>query len=499
VAKRAWYQYFDELGFAPMPRARILQQINGYPYLNLTISAQRDAEVAALEPMTLLLDGERFPLVRHEKPGFLAGIKYGRHRKKIATTLARYRDELPEITQKAEAWSDKTKELRWTQADVLQVMEEIERVSAASFKIFFAARHNLERIYNRLLWLTQARQPYPANVALLTNTLCDTTAVHESLMAEQLLALGAVAANDPVTVAWLQQGDFADWTVNLPAAMVTAVQGFLATYGHRAVSEAEIAQVRWQDDPTLIFASLKAYVQGDAHRAAPESVVAPRERLLASVEATDQKEVQQLCDQWSQLVNLQSQSLHAFAHALAGTRRWALAAAGEAMADGRLQAQEDVFFFELEEVKQMMTGEWNISARREIQATCEKRKEAYTAWQTTAAPWLLIGDSAAIANGPQGLPAAGEQGVGLLQHSPMPDPANFKDAVVGTALLNSGWSLALPFVQALVAVGGTPLDPIVAAASRWQVPTVVGFGEAVANLVEGAQTTVHGDRGTVEQ
>jgi pyruvate,water dikinase len=200
-----------------------------------------------------------------------------------------------------------------------------------------------------------------------------------------------------------------------------------------------------------------------------------------------------------QLLLLQSQALHAFAHVFAGTRRWAVAAAGEAMADERLQAVDDVFFFELEEVKQMMTGEWNISARREIQATCEKRRATYAKWQTAHQPWLLVGDTPARPTGNHGQPGVTGQVTGPLRRWPMPEPASCNGAIVGTQQLNTGWSLILPFARALVTAAGTPLDPIVAAARAWHIPTVVGLGEQFDHLVEGAQTTVHGDSGVVEQ
>jgi hypothetical protein len=65
------------------------------------------------------------------------------------------------------------------------------------------------------------------------------------------------------------------------------------------------------------------------------------------------------------------------------------------MVDQRLLALEDVFFYELEEMKEMMTGEWNISSRREIQSTARKRRADYERWQTATPAELLIGESEA--------------------------------------------------------------------------------------------------------
>ena len=60
-------------------------------------------------------------------------------------------EELPAQTEKVRNWYIKTQELRWTQAEVLQVMEEIERMGTGAMVAFLAARHHLERLYGQLL------------------------------------------------------------------------------------------------------------------------------------------------------------------------------------------------------------------------------------------------------------------------------------------------------------------------------------------------------------
>lgn len=499
VAGRAWYQYYDELGFEPTPRARVIRQIGGYPYLNLTLSAERDAENAGIEPTILLVNDERFPITSYEKPGFLAGFKTGRNRKKIESTLALYSNELPAITKKAEAWAAKTKELRWTQADILQIMEEIERISSESFKLFFAARHNLEWIYNRLFWLTIDQQPYPTNLALMGNISCDLTKLHEYVMAEQLLDVGALCKEQPEVVQWLEQETFAHWESALPRDVAEAIGAFVARYGHRCANEGEIRNPRWHDDMDKFLTGLQAYIDWTPKHPAHLPASQPLHRLLETIDGKAKNEAQQMITQLRRLLQLQSNALHAFAHILTGTRRWALAAAKEAMADGRLQQEDDVFFFALEEMKQMMTGEWNVSASQEIQATCEKRRTEYTTWQAEKPAWLSIGDSPATAVGEHGLPGVTGHATGPLRRRPNPTPHACDGAIVGTDLLTSGWAPILPFARALIAAEGTPLDPLVAAARSWHVPTVVGLGATFDTLTEGAQTSVSGDSGIVEQ
>ena len=499
VAKSAWYHYFDELGFEPMPRARVLRQQQGRAYLNLSLSAQRDAEQAAVEPLLLVINGQPFPLAKWEKPGFLAGIKLGRNRKKIDQVLAHYSQEITKVTQTAAAWCLKTQELRWTQADILQIMEEVERVSIASFKIFLAARHNLELLYNRLFWLTNAKQPYPANVALLQQALGGVDGLVETRMAEAVLALAERAAADPRTVAWLQAQQYADWQSTLPnQALVEAVAAFLEQYGHRCIGEGEIRLARWQEDPTPLFVSVAAYGQQAAPSSVKRGALPETQPLLDAVAPDQRKLVQESLPQLRSLLLLQSQALQAFAYIAAGTRRWALAAAREAQSDQRLLQVDDVFFFQLEEVKQMMTGEWNISSRQEIQATCNKRKADYARWQQETAPVLFIGDSAAAPQH-EGIPGVGGQTNGSFTRWVAPAPTPADNAIVGMQPFDSGASLLFPWVRAFVTPAGTPIDPIVAAARAWQIPTVLGLGNHYGRLVEGVKTTVSGERGKAEQ
>ena len=65
------------------------------------------------------------------------------------------------------------------------------------------------------------------------------------------------------------------------------------------------------------------------------------------------------------------------------------------MTDQRLRSQDEIFFFELEEIKQMMTGEWNVSDRDDIHTTADRRQADYAGWQQAAAPAILIGDAPA--------------------------------------------------------------------------------------------------------
>jgi pyruvate,water dikinase len=245
VVTRTWDLYYDRLGFAPPLRAHVVRLHEGRPYMNLTLTATLEAEHAGSAPPVLQLDGVTRPLLAWEKPGFLAALKLSRGAKKIEETLAALRQELPAITEKAAAWQTRVAGLRWSQAEILQIMEEIERTGAAALLPYFAARHALEGARRRLLHLLGDR-PAAEATTLLVQALGGAAPTLELDMAQRVQALSRSAAAQPEVQQWLAAGDFTAWETTLPAGEFAAsLQDFLARYGHRGLHEGEIAAPRW--------------------------------------------------------------------------------------------------------------------------------------------------------------------------------------------------------------------------------------------------------------
>jgi phosphohistidine swiveling domain-containing protein len=231
--------------------------------------------------------------------------------------------------------------------------------------------------------------------------------------------------------------------------------------------------------------------------------------LLSLVDAKRRKEAQALLSTARECLTLQSTALHVHAFTLAGTRIWALAAGREGMSDRRLTATDDVFFYELEETKEMMTGEWNISDVEGIRATAATRRQEWQAAGEVPAADLLVGDGEAfalVAAGALGLPGAQGQAQGLLldarsQAGPVL-PAGAAQGVGDKPILlavqmDSGWAAALPGAGGLVLEQGSPLDPVVAAAGALQIGVVCDLGTRAASLPLQQRVTIDGSKGTV--
>ena len=354
--------------------------VNGRVAYNLSAAVRLEASQPA--------DADGFAFERRitpatpEKPSLLGRSENGRNQKKIDALLDATDQGIGETAREAYYWMVKTQEMRWTQADTLQVMEEIERVGVDSMLAYYAARHNLELLYNRLIRATLETVGYPAALPLINGALCDLDDLVETEIAAALMSLCERSSADDAVAAWLKQDSFDNWRARAPnSTLAEGLTEFIGTYGHRVVGEAEIARPRWYEDPTPVMHGLLGCLLRQAKPPIRTPSSQSRQRLLDALDAAQVKGSEAVIQQLRRLHHLQSHALHALAYIWAGTREWAKAAAHEAAHDGRLQEEDEVFFFQLEEIKQMMTGEWNVSDLSDIHATAAERKRQVEAWR----------------------------------------------------------------------------------------------------------------------
>lgn len=366
ILRRGWFEYYSQLGFDPKYGAKLCRHHQGFPFVNLSISAALDAEKAGVEPLTLRIDGDAYPITEVKKRGVFAGFSTGRSQRKIQALAGELLGKMAAATTKTRDWYLKTQELKWSQAEILQVMEEVERFGTESLIAFFAARHNIDLLQNRLLWALDGSGTSAENLGLVTIPAEEIGGSIEQEIAQSIVALRGTT------------GDAFDAGVN----------ELVSKYGYRSFSEGEISLPRWGENRD----SLVEAARSETFLAEPS----PSDRRAALLEAapSQQKEVGQWFDQLLELHQLESKARNAFAYILAGTRTWSKAAVQEAMTDNRILNAEDVYLFELEKMKEMMTGEWNVSSAAEIQAEAKTQQAEVEQWSQHSYPKasLLLDD-----------------------------------------------------------------------------------------------------------
>ena len=174
----------------------------------------------------------------------------------------------------------------------------------------------------------------------------------------------------------------------------------------------------------------------------------------------------------------------ALAHVLAAARHWAQAAAAEGMSDGRLAHRHEIFLLEIEEIKQMMTGEWH--SRDHVAPLIAQRRQASR--QPVAA---------ANASRPLGVAGDKTQGRLLVLHSP-----NATDIPSGYIALaerwTPAWHRALMMAEGVIAPNGHLLSWIAAVARAGDLPALAGDARA-ADWPSGVTVTLDPARNRLEK
>ena len=251
----------------------------------------------------------------------------------------KYLGESAENRRKLIAWSDSVFALSWSQAELLQVMEEIE-------PFVTEALYDVERL------AAIAVGGYARLVAVLNQRF------RAAPLALALNLVAGLETPDSVMVSDLRQG--------------VAQATWLARHGHRADQELELAAPRLSESPALFPASTRSSVAWDPAAAAQRRQQALRE-AVAGVGLLQRSGLRTLVELVQKALVAHAEARDALARVLAASRRWSLAAANEGMADKRLAESSEIFLLELEEVKQLMTGEWH--SRAQVQPRLEARRQ----------------------------------------------------------------------------------------------------------------------------
>lgn len=286
------------------------------------------------------LDGPAEPAGRG---GLLAQWGLGNQSHKAnETTLTAASEHAARISR----WYDRVRQTHWGQADLLQVMEEIENlgnnVQAVRLQLAIMLRAADGRVqqWQQEVWSDAT----PSSAADLTG--------HVTSYEEALASSGRDAA---------------------------ARASLWSIHGHRGPEELELAVARWVElapDTPLDWTQFGAsgYAGFAARQRAAEQTLTGQAGFLKrrGVEADLQ---------WRRRIATLFDAVDdARARWLAGTRTWAVAAAQEAAGDGRIAQAADIFLLELEEVKQLMTGEWNITHRESLQELVAQRQQDIARW-----------------------------------------------------------------------------------------------------------------------
>ncbi|MCX7707689.1 MAG: PEP-utilizing enzyme [Anaerolineae bacterium] len=388
--------------------------------------------------------------------GLMARWSAGGTIRRAQARVAEVQARVEPLHDRLQSWLHWVRARRWAQADLLQVMEELEPRAADVLEAYFVLSAGLR-----------------AAAAHATDLLADSLPDAPPHLGLDLYAgltdLPSVAAAYALRDAAASPGDRSG---RLEA---------LNRYGHRGPGEMRPDAQRWADAPALLDLLAEHPVRHTAEAANRRRTEAEgwinnrlaggrRQRLLEAV-----ARARSLCRAadlaWDGLTMV-----------LAAGQRWLAAAAAEACNAGLLERAEDALFLELEELKQVATGEWHRGRGEEVRALMAARKKSVPTGPAGHRD-RPIPASSGIARGPV-----------VTADGPVPpQPA----AIWRVETADPGWAPFWLGAEGILVAGDDPWSPGLIVARALGVPAIAGSGGAPADVSSERTITFDGATGHV--
>lgn len=340
-------------------------------------------------------------------------------------------------------WLRWMQERRWAQADLLQVMEELEPHATDALQAYFTLSAGLRAATAHASDLLASSLPdAPPNLSLdLYVGLADLPSV---AAAYELKAAAVLPHDHPKRVE------------------------ALAKHGHRGPGEMRPDARRWAGAPPLFDLLAEhplRHPADEAHRRRADAegwigsrlAGGRRQKLLEAV-----TRARQLC-------RAADLAWDALTMVLAAAQSWLSAVAAEACNAGLLEQAEDALFLELEELKQVATGEWHRGRREEVRALVVERKHSA----------LNTGLAQTFPDRPVPASAGAARGIAIVADGFVPPPPA---AIWLFDTADPGWAPFWLEAEGILVAGDDPWSPGMIVARALGVPAVAGAGRAITGI-----------------
>ena len=367
--------------------------------------------------------------------------------------------EIEALDDRLANWLAWVRELRWTQADLLQVMEELEPQAQAVLRASFILRAGLSAAQTEV-------------TERLADWLPDCPAALRGHLYAGLSGLPSVEAA------------YALRELARDPNRAATDASFRARYGHRGPGEASPDALRWHAHPDLAREIALLPARRDAASAQAQRQTAET-WIWARLPENRRRQFTPLLDRARALCRAVDLAHDGLARVMAAAQTWLRAAAVEAVAAGLIGEPDAGCFLELEELKQVATGEWHHGHREQVRAAVAQRR-AHVSPETAEQRHSAQPASPGQARGP------------ILRRSWREDTALLPGAILLTEVADPGDAAGWLAAGAIVDAAGDPWSPGMIVARALGIPAVTGMPMTGADIYPGQTLTVDGDFGRVE-
>jgi phosphohistidine swiveling domain-containing protein len=272
---------FAALGCTVPKRANLVGNFRGRIYLNLTELSQIAAQVPGLRPQAVLPLGGGAEIERLERTAkevsplaFLSRLPLTAARFTRENLGLRGRIERFEPGFRAECARVRSLDLRILPSPALdETLSDVEQLLNEAGGLLLTAYGGLLAALVPLSAALRALRG-PAAAKLQRDLLSALEDVESAHPAREVLHIAELVATELETKQIVVDGSRKLRVSDLPEGPARrAMLAFQGRFGHRGIREAELAEPRWREDPTLLFDAVRLHL-----RSAPDATSAPMQR-----------------------------------------------------------------------------------------------------------------------------------------------------------------------------------------------------------------------------
>lgn len=447
----------------------------------------------------------------------LRGIKFLRAMLKISKTISK---DIKEIKAKSNAW----KEIDVSKKSNIELFKLLNEIKSSQYDFaykFQLANSNAGAWLKPITDILTKVKPERAS-ALSSSLLAGTGQVTTAEHGYRLYNLAIAASKDKDALDYLNQKPLIpeNWT-DLPTTSPFRIEleKFLEEFGHRAVYEAELANPRWNEDPSYLLEQIQLILEiGD--------FTPPQNKALAVRQKAEQ-EVAELSWVYRPVLNwlvkkarqgagLRELSKSTLVAAIEPMRKIFLEIGQRMVKSNLLEAPADIFHLSGADIYAYLTGEWdglgakNIVLDNKVQRAIwlsENQPDIYildSEGNPASLPTTITKSAVTIEDTPNGkvlngLGVASGRQTGLakiINHPSEGSLLNAGDVLVAPST-DPGWTPLFLRASAIVMEVGGFLSHGAIVAREYGLPAVVNIPGLLTTVKNGQTLVVDGDKGCV--
>ncbi|MBA4493416.1 phosphoenolpyruvate synthase [Paenactinomyces guangxiensis] len=293
-----------------------------------------------------------------------------------------------------------------------------------------------------------------------------------------------------------------------------AFEDFISKYGMRCPGEIDLTRPRWRETPTQLVPAILGHmrsVKPGEHR--QKFIHGEQEARKAARRMMDHvghhgfksKRVKRLIEVYRYFGGLREHHKYLFTLILDECKKAIMAEADKLVNKGVLLQAEDVFFFTLDELIQLLKGEF----KQDVSSFVACRKEKYEWHQALKPPRLMTSEGEIVTGSagkekfPEGALVGSPVSAGIVEGKARivlkPEEAHLNEGEILVAPhTDPGWTPLFQSAKALVTEVGGLMTHGSVVAREYGIPAVVGVDDATQKIKNGQMIRVDGNQGFVE-